>query len=61
MRTVTTVEPLGLGSVLTIGMEFDAPESTVWTKEEQESTREWATTYLERVRRALDAENAATD
>jgi hypothetical protein len=61
VRTVTTVEPLGVGSVLTIGLEFDAPASTVWTKDEQESTRDWATTYLDRVRRALNAETAATD
>jgi hypothetical protein len=56
LRTVTSVEPLGLGSVLTIGLEFDAPCSTVWTKPEQDGTREWALTYLDRVRRALDAD-----
>lgn len=61
VRTVTTVEPLGAGSVLTMGMEFDAPASTLWRKGERESTKEWATTYLDRVRRALDAETATAD
>ena len=61
MRFVTTVEPLGLGSVLTWGMEFDAPASTMWGKEHQESLREWAMTYLNRVRRALDEETSVTD
>lgn len=56
VRTVTTVEPLGLASILTIGMEFDAPASTIWTKDEQAGTREWAMNYLDRVRRALDAD-----
>lgn len=60
-RTVTTVEPLGLGSVLTIGMEFDGLARSVWSKGRQDRIRDWATTYLDHVRRVLDAENAPSN
>ena len=54
VRSVTMVEPLGPGCLLTFGMEFDAPATTVWTAAEQNETRQILVTYLDRVRRALD-------
>ncbi len=55
-RTVTRVEPLEVGCVLTYGVEFEAPADTQWPKAEQDAFRTYAAAYLGRVREVLDAD-----